>query len=81
MKIATPTLTELKKDNVRLCLSAKRALGLCWQCKSYPTCESKIVNEAFDEDIEKAQWLTLEYNKKIQAIRRRWLESEVNCGD
>ena len=72
MKTKTTTLTELKKDNDRMCLSAKRALSLCWQCNLYPTCESKIANEFFDADMKKAQEITLEYNKKIKSIRRRW---------
>lgn len=58
VKSASITTTKLIEGNKRMCLSAKRGLELCYQCKQYPTCESKIVNSQFDSDkavVEKAQ--------------------------
>lgn len=72
MKIAIVTLSELQKGNARLCLSAKRALKRCWQCKLYPTCESKIVNRDYEVDMQKVKKLTLEHKKEIRAIKVRW---------
>lgn len=68
MKTKSVTLAELKKGNARMCLSAKRALKLCWQCKLYLLCESKIVNAAFDADMQKVGELIT----RIEAIKSKW---------
>jgi hypothetical protein len=35
------SISQLKKGNERLCLSAKRALNKCFECQEYKTCESR----------------------------------------
>ncbi len=48
MKSKSISLSQLTKGNSRLCLSAKRALRLCFKCEQYNECESKIVNSEFN---------------------------------
>lgn len=64
MKTKSVTLLTLKKGNSRMCLSAKRALGQCFECENYngrytflggvkkcwrKPCESRIVNPQYDK--------------------------------
>jgi len=44
MKCKTITLSEIKKDNPRLCLLPIRYLNKCYLCDSYNKCDSKIIN-------------------------------------
>lgn len=76
MRHAIVSLSELSKGNKRFCLSAKRALKLCWQCKLYPNCESKIVNAEYDVDMKKRAALSSEYAEKVMAINDRWPNRE-----
>ena len=63
MKAKSVALSTLLKNNKRLCLSAKRALGRCFECSSYgdryifigedkkfymKPCESRIENIAYN---------------------------------
>lgn len=73
MEHTSTTLAELKKGNKRMCLSAKRALKICYKCRLYPTCESKIVNNEYDRDMTKLRILQEAHNKEVEAIKRRWL--------
>ena len=72
MKVAIVSLSEITKGNTRMCLSAKRALKLCWQCKLYPTCESRIINVAFDKDNKRIQKLNVDHQEKLDNIKSRW---------
>ena len=49
MRTAIVTLSELKRGNTRMCLSAKRGVGRCMDCRLYDTCESRIVNPEYDK--------------------------------
>lgn len=73
MEHTSTTLSELKEGNLRMCLSAKRALKLCYKCERYPTCESKIVNNEYDRDMTTLRILQEAHNKKVEAIKNRWL--------
>ena len=73
MKVVIKTLSEISKGNERFCLSAKRALSLCWQCKLYPTCESKIVNSEFNADMKAIQKLNADHKEKINNIKNQWV--------
>jgi hypothetical protein len=60
------------EDNQRKCISADRALSQCYLCKSYPTCESKIVNEEFERATRVLTELKAKHNAEIEAFNRRW---------
>ena len=69
MKSKIVILSDIKKGNKRLCLSAKRALGLCFKCIQYKTCESKIKNKHFEDltNLKKEAQKTTERIDKIIA--------------
>ena len=49
MNLATTSLSDLKKDNPRMCINPMRATDRCIACKSYDCCESKKVNLVLDK--------------------------------
>lgn len=68
IRTKTLTINQIKKGNKGLCLSAKRALKLCHRCKSYPRCESKIVNQEYERLSQDKENLTKEFKEKLNKI-------------
>jgi len=71
MKAKSVTLSVLLKNNKRLCISAKRALGRCFECSNYTHCESRIINPQYDKlQTKKAKlYRTIKnINKKIKEV-------------
>ena len=84
MKSKSIDLKQLTEGNSRLCLSAKRALKLCYECEQYDKCESKIVNSEFDilqsaKNNAKKNYDNLieEIDKEIKNLRILWLFEPV----
>ena len=68
MKCETITMAELMKGNKRMCLSAERGLKICYKCKHYDTCESKIINRQYDVLQEKKRRFLDDHNTKLAKI-------------
>lgn len=71
MKSAVITLKELKRGNKRLCLSPKRALGRCFECRYYETCESRTINKDYDTLETQRQTENKRHTETIKAIERK----------
>ena len=79
MKTAVVNLSDLspKTGNHRMCLSARRSTGLCYNCRYYENCESKIPSpalEAMQSDLDKLNSKTAAQREKMKdaGIKRRW---------
>lgn len=71
MKIKSITLIELQKNNPTFCLSAKRALNKCYECKSYEKCKSKIINTHYDALCNKKRLENVRHQKRLDNINSK----------
>jgi len=72
MKTTITTIQQLKENKPRFCLSAKRPLGLCWQCEQYPTCESKVCNPCYDKDRAQVDKAAQKHADCVQKFNEKW---------
>jgi len=70
MKCKIITMKELLKNNQRVCLSVKRSINKCYDCKSYENCESKIINKKYESKIKKIKRLNNQINKLQEEIKK-----------
>ena len=67
-------IEDLKENNQRLCLSALRAFGKCFLCPYYENCESRIVNEEYENLMRKKRRLLDELkllNNEIENMKKK----------
>lgn len=77
MKIAIVNISELANNNQRMCLSAERATGMCYNCRYYKNCNSKIIHTQFESLQKELDALDHLRNGKIlemrnKGIKKRW---------
>ena len=77
VKCKTVSIEEIKENNPRLCLSAKRMLGKCYMCPSYIStrgipCDSRIVIPKYEAKVKKKRELLdkiKEINKELEEYK------------
>jgi len=70
MKYNTINIKELLKNNQRICLSVKRSVNKCFDCKSYEICESRIINKKYESKMKKIKKLNNQINKLQEEIKK-----------
>ena len=76
MKAIVTTLSEIMKRNRRLCLSAKRGLGLCYECPSFLSCESRLIPDFILEKLRRV----IEIRKEMESLHDKIEELRDECG-